>query len=158
MSPRAALEADGVSAIDRLLAENACRQLILESASRADASDPDGLSLLYTEDGILVRPGAEALQGRAAIAAAYRARPADRMTRHLLTNVAVTLESSVSARGVSSVLLWSTSATEAPGPFGRPAHPRQVVGEFHDRFTLVDGQWKIARRDASFIMFVEGKT
>lgn len=144
--------------MDRLMAEDACRRLILESASRADAPDAEGLSNLYTPDGVLVRPGAEPLQGRAAIAAAYRGRPVERITRHLLTNVVVAVASRHAASAVSTVLLWSTDQGESCGPFGRPAHPRQVVGEFHDVFTQCDGDWLISRREAKFIMFAEGRS
>lgn len=142
-------------AIDRWLAQQACRDLVMRAGAFADANDPDSLAALFLPDGELVRPASQPLRGRAAIAASYRARSADRITRHLVTNTLVSLQSPTRARATSLVLLWSGSVADVPGPYGRPARGRQVVGEFDDLFTLVDEGWRIARREARFVLFKE---
>lgn len=147
-----------LSPMNRMMAEQACRSLVVQAALLTDAQDHEGFAALFTEDGVLLRPGAQALQGRAAISDSYRARPAERITRHLISNTHVVLESGTRARATSSVLLWSGLANEADGPIGRPAQARQVVGEFEDRFVLTPDGWRLHRREARFILFLEHST
>jgi hypothetical protein len=53
-------------------------------------------------------------------------------------------------------LLWTAVADDAPGPFGRRAQPRQVLGEFADTLRLCsDGAWRIAHRQARFVLHVD---
>ena len=52
--------------IDRLLARQACLDLVLRAAAFADAGDAQALAQLFAEDGQLQRPGGEVLGGRAA--------------------------------------------------------------------------------------------
>lgn len=140
--------------IEHLLARQACLDLVLRAAACADAGDAPGLSQLFSEDGQLQRPGGETLQGRAAIASAYGQRPAGRLTRHLVTNTLVELQGADQASAHSQVLLWSCDEAAVPTAQGRPAHGRQLVGEFDDRLCRgSDGQWRIARRQARFVMF-----
>lgn len=140
-------------AAERHEVERACRELVLRAASRADAGDAAGLARLFAADGVLVRPNAQPLQGRDAIQAAYAQRPADRITRHLVTNTLVEVESSTRARAMSHVLLWTGSTNDPSGPQGRRAHARQLVGEFEDRFVLEPEGWRIQRRDARFVLY-----
>jgi len=139
-------------AVPSLDIERACRELVLRAARCADAGDAAGLAQLFAPDGILVRPNAQPLQGRTAIEAAYAQRPADRLTRHLVTNTLVEIESPSSARALSYVLLWTGSSTDPEGLRGRPAHAGPLVGEFDDRFTLGPEGWRIQRRDARFVL------
>jgi len=142
----------GMDATERLLIQDACRELVLRAAAHADANEPDRLADLFADDGVLTRPNAEPLHGRDAIRQAYAQRPADRITRHLVTNTRVDVESSTRARAHSYVLLWAASAADAAGPQGRPAQPRQLVGEFDDRFSLTPQGWRIAQREARFVL------
>ncbi|WP_353192751.1 nuclear transport factor 2 family protein [Pandoraea pnomenusa] len=135
---------------DALLAKQACYDLVVRFAACNDRRDPQGLGALFAEDGVLVRPSGDTLVGPAAIAAAYADRPADRITRHLVGNVLIDVTSATHATGSSTVLLWSASAQDTPGPFGRPAQGRQVMGEFEDTFVRTAQGWRIARREARF--------
>lgn len=140
--------------IDRLLARQACLDLVLRAAAFADAGDAQALAQLFAEDGQLQRPGGEVLGGRTAIAAAYSRRPAGRMTRHLVTNTLVELQGPDRASARSHVLLWSCDEADAITPHGRPAQPRQLVGEFDDTFGRgPEGRWLITRRVARFVMY-----
>lgn len=138
--------------LQRLLIENACRGLVLRAAAHADAHEPDRFAAWFTDDAVLVRPNAQPLQGREAIRQAYAQRPAGRLTRHLVTHTLVEVESAAAAQARSCVLLWTGSQADEPGPQGRPAQPRQVLGEFDDRCVLTPAGWRIARRDARFIL------
>lgn len=141
-----------MDALQRLLIEDACRQLVLRAAAAADAHDADGLALLFAPDGVLQRPGGEPLNGREAIRAAYAARPRSRITRHLVTNTRVSVESAARARAHSLVLLWSGSTDDADGPQGRPARGPALVGEFDDTLVLHEGAWCFEYRVARFLL------
>jgi len=135
-----------------LLIEHACSKLVLRAAALADAGQAAQLAALFTPDGVLVRPSGDALEGRQAIEASYSQRPAGRLTRHLVTNILVEVDSPSQARALSSVLLWSANTDDEPDRFGRPTRAPQVVGEFQDSFALTDEGWRIAHRDARFLM------
>lgn len=135
-----------------LLIERACSRLVLRAAEHADHQRPAELAALFAPDAVLNRPNAEPLRGREAIREAYAQRPANRITRHVVTNIRVEVLSAVDARATSVVLLWAGSSDDAPGPRGRPACAGQVLGEFDDRFVLTPEGWRIASRTASFLL------
>lgn len=134
----------------------ACREVVERSVRHVDAGDADAFAALFAEDAALLRPGGAALQGREAIRRSYAARPADRITRHLVANTVVDIRADGLARACSYVLLWSGSADAPDGAFGRPAHARQIVGEFDDLLRRqADGAWRIQRREARFVLHAE---
>ncbi|MBS7781432.1 nuclear transport factor 2 family protein [Acidovorax sp. CCYZU-2555] len=140
--------------IERLFIRQACQDLVLRAAACADAGDAQALAQLFAEDAVLQRPSGDALRGRAAIGAAYAQRPAGRLTRHLVTNTLFDFADEDHPGALSQVLLWSCDEAAEPGPHGRPAHARELVGEFDDRFCRApDGGWLIQRRVARFVMF-----
>jgi hypothetical protein len=141
--------------MERMLAEHACQRLVLWAAMLSDAQRHEEFAALFTDDGVLVRPGAEPLRGRSAIVESYRYKPTDRITRHLVSNILVELDTDTSARALSYVTLWSGSAGDPAGPFGRPAQPRQAVGEFVDTFAWTHEGWRISSREARFMLFRE---
>jgi uncharacterized protein (TIGR02246 family) len=136
----------------RLLDARACEQLVLQAAAAVDAGDAAALAALFLPDGELVRPGGEPLRGRAAIAAATRARAADRITRHLVSNSRIEWLGDDAARVQSLVTLWAGSSADTAGPRGRPARGAPVVGAFDDRLQRTTEGWRIARREASFTL------
>lgn len=137
----------------QLLVEKACRDLVMDAAARTDAQDHAGLAALFTPDAVLVRPGAAPLQGRAAIEASYRERPAERLTAHLVCGIRLTLGGDARASAVTQVLVWSGSRADEAGPMGRPAAARQALGQFEDSFELTAEGWRIARRVARFALY-----
>lgn len=153
-------------AMERLLAQQACRDLVVQAAACADAGDPQALARLFAADAVLVRPHAPPLQGRDAILEAYGQRAAGRLTRHLVTNTWVEFDAPDLARARSYVLLWSgdPASPASPdgldgldGPDGLRAQPRQRVGEFADQFARQpDGRWLIQRREARFVLHRDG--
>lgn len=145
-----------MDALQRLLIQEACRELVLRAATCADGHEAAGLAALFASDGVLRRPGGQPLVGSAAIEAAYAQRPRDRLTRHLVTNTLVEVESATAASARSRVLLWAGSTEDADGPQGRPLRGPQLVGEFDDRFVLTGEGWRFASRDASFVLHAGG--
>lgn len=121
----------------RRAAEADCARLIALYANLNDEARWDEVAALYAEDGVMVRPTAPdaPIHGREAILAAFRSRPA-RTTRHVCSNVVITVESADTASGVSAMLLFTGAA--AP-----------LVGSFHDRFVRTAEGWRFAERRGS---------
>lgn len=130
-----------------------CKDLVARTAYFTDQQDHDAFAELFSEDAQLARPGGAWLNGRAEILASYRAKPADRITRHLVSNTVFIDTQADAAQAISYVQLWSTSADAEPEAFGRKANARQVLGEFHDSFVKTGNGWRIAKREAVFIMY-----
>ena len=128
-----------MTADERRAAEADCARLIALYANLNDAARWDEVAALYAEDGVMVRPTAPdaPVNGRAAILAAFQARP-PRVTRHVCSNVVIEVESADSARGESAMLLF----TGGPAP---------LVGSFHDRFVRTAEGWRFAERRGSLL-------
>lgn len=141
--------------LELLRAEQACRQLVLRAAACADAGDARSLAALFSPDAELVRPGGVPIRGRVAIEAAYRDRPAERMTVHLVCGTLFDEVRADRAAATSRVLLWSGDARGPAGTHGRAAEPRQIIGSFRDRFMRSAEGWLIAWRTASFDLYHE---
>ena len=145
-----------IAMLERHIAESACRDVVRRAALKLDANDLDGFASLFTRDAVVIRPGKEPLRGVDALLESYRARPASHMTRHLVAGSVIDLRAPDEAHAISNVLLWTAVADDAPGPFGRRAQSRQVVGEFEDTLRLCsDGLWRIAHRQARFVLHVD---
>ena len=75
--------------------------------------------------------------GRAAILAAFKARP-PRVTRQVGSNVVIDVESADEARGESAMLLFTGAA-------------EPLVGSFHDKFVRTVDGWRFAERRGSLL-------
>ncbi|MBS2510717.1 nuclear transport factor 2 family protein, partial [Salmonella enterica subsp. enterica serovar 1,4,[5],12:i:-] len=64
----------------------ACIAAIQRFAMLVDAARYDEAADLFAVDGVLQRPD-ERIEGRAALLSSFKARPVQRLTRHILTNV-----------------------------------------------------------------------
>jgi hypothetical protein len=142
-----------LSEIEVLIIERACERLVLDFVDRSDRQDYEGLAGLFASDAVLVRPNGESLAGPAAILKSYQSRPAGRITRHICTNIRVTVISPERARGISYAVVYSASANEPPeSHFGVKAEARHMVGEFEDEFVRTPQGWRFANRRCRFIM------
>jgi hypothetical protein len=133
--------------------ERACERLVLDFAYFSDRADYDSLAALFTPDGTMARPSGDPLVGRPAILEAYRSRPSGRITRHVCTNIRITVESAERASGLTYAVVYSGDSSRAPeSHFGIQADPRRLVGEFEDQFVKTAEGWRIAARRARFLM------
>ena len=128
-----------MTADERRAAEADCARLIALYANLNDEARWDELAALYADDGVMFRPTAPdaGVEGRDAILAAFKARPA-RVTRHICSNVVIDVETGTTARGTSAMLLFTGDA--AP-----------LVGSFHDRFCRTAEGWRFAERRGSLL-------
>lgn len=138
--------------IERAQVERACTRLILHSIRVFDERDWPAYARLFTEDGVFIRanePG-EPLMGRAVIERVLCARPPNRLTMHLCTNIEIEVLDAEHAEGRCYLLLYSGDSGRAPEG-GRPAEPVQRLGEYRDRFVRTPDGWRIALRVGKLI-------
>jgi hypothetical protein len=128
---------------DTMSAERACERLVVDFAYFSDRQEYESLASLFAGGGVMQRPNGDLLVGRDAILKAYQARPAGRMTRHVCTNIRITIESPDRARGFTYAVLYSAAANEPT---------KTQIGEFEDRFVLTPDGWRFGERRARFVM------
>jgi hypothetical protein len=128
---------------DTLMIERACERLVLDFAYYSDHQEYESLVQLFAADGIMGRPGAVPIVGRDAILQVYRARRAGRMTRHICSNIRITVESVDRARGLTYAVVYSATGDEKA---------EERIGEFEDQFVLTSEGWRFAIRQARFVM------
>ncbi len=103
----------------------------------------EGVAELFCADGAYSIPGGRNV-GRAAIAESYvlRAARGPRLSRHVHSNLRLTIESPGRARGVSMLTLWARDG-EPPMALTLPVS----VSDVHDEYVRGgDGRWRIAHR------------
>lgn len=128
-------------------------RLIITAQHALDQQRYEQFANYFHAAGKLYRPTSETpIVGPLAIAEAYQKNPSDRVNRHLLTNIFVTLTAKDTASAITYVNLYSadTGAIEKP-VFGFPVQ-RCLVGEFYDQFIYQHPDWKIAERRAVFVL------
>ncbi|WP_340380122.1 nuclear transport factor 2 family protein [Streptomyces sp. SS7] len=148
--------------IAQLLAERACRRLLLDLVVRLDAADPGSVAELFTEDGVWIWPeGDRLVKGRAALRAHFGSRPADRHARRLMADVRVDVTSPDAATATSYFTTYRTHAALSKRPDPDPTlHPTPVaapvrvpapvgIGYYEDTLRRTpDGSWLLAARTA----------
>lgn len=134
--------------METLASERACERLVLDFAYYSDHGEYEALAALFANEGIIGtmhRPGLEPVVGREAILKAYQARRADRMTRHICSNIRITVESADRARGITYAVVYSTTGDQKA---------EERIGEFEDEFVRTSVGWKFAVRRARFVMHI----
>ncbi len=131
--------------------EAACRGLVTELAWLVDHGEIDAAIELFTADARIDRDGELAI-GIDAIAAQFRARPPRRLTRHVLSNLDVTLTGAQTAQSRCYVTVyrhrWAGETPALPVPMTGP----ETLGEYHDHFRCEAGRWRIASRTVRSIL------
>ncbi|MER6979979.1 nuclear transport factor 2 family protein [Streptomyces carpinensis] len=132
--------------LERLLAERACERLVIDFVHRLDLGDPGSVAELFTQDGVWTWPApgdGRRIEGREALRAYFASRPADRLSRRLMSNIAVTVTAADTATAVSYFTTYRVD-----GHIGGmvPAGPPVQIGHYADEFRQVAGAWLLARR------------
>ncbi|GGW82299.1 nuclear transport factor 2 family protein [Streptomyces lomondensis] len=135
---------DPIDPMGHLLAERACERLILDFVHRLDLGEPSSVAELFTEDGVWQWPeGDRLVQGRDALRAYFGSRPADRLSRRMMSNVLVTVVSPETAKAISYFTTYRVDGYEG-GVI--PAGPPVQVGHYEDTFQRTAGTWLLASR------------
>jgi len=127
---------------DEVIIRTEIDALNVEFWYRVDHHNGEGVADLFTEDGIYSVPGGRNV-GRRAIADSYvqRAARGPRVSRHVHSNLRLTLASPTRAQGVSILTLWARDG-EAPLPLTLPVS----VADVHDDYVRTDDGWRIEHR------------
>ncbi|MFE1307965.1 nuclear transport factor 2 family protein [Streptomyces sp. NPDC058755] len=130
--------------LEQLFGERACERLILDFVHRLDLGEPSSVAELFTEDGSWAWPeGARRVEGREALREYFGSRPADRLSRRLMSNVLVTVTSPDTATATS---YFSTHRVDGHRGGLVPAEPPVQVGHYEDAFRRIDGRWLLETR------------
>jgi hypothetical protein len=134
-------------------AELACSKLCNQFAVFNDAGRHEELVALFVDDGRYARPTDpdNFVSGKAAILAAFKSRPQDKITRHLITNIVVDITAAKTAQGICYVTLFSGSTNNPAEKFGFKANSSVLIGEYHDEFVLTESGWRFSRRGGRLI-------
>jgi len=147
-----------LSALERLAITQDCIALLFRFAKLNDDREADALAELFVADGVFRRPTLpdQPYEGREAIRAGFRAKPASVLTRHVICNPVITVLSANEARADSYILLY-TAAVEPGAKLPVPANPKQLLGAFEDVIVRDgDGAWKFKTRNGSLAMTIGG--
>ncbi len=134
--------------------ERACARLVLEFAKFNDDLDHQSLADLFVEDCVFARPldPTHPYYGKDKVHAIFRDRKA-RLTRHVMTNILITVDSETEAHGNSYVTMVS-----APDP--EEKWPREgqgiFIGAFDDIFVKTDAGWKFKSRIGNVALYQGG--
>jgi 3-phenylpropionate/cinnamic acid dioxygenase small subunit len=130
----------------RVASELDVRNLISRIAILADQGDLDEYANQFTEDSVWAFPNAPR-HGRADIRAGAQMRRAEGLTgpgtasRHVITNVSVTVDGPDDARA-DSYFMFFQNTTTVPTILN--------MGSYRDRFVRLGGAWRLARREITF--------
>ena len=125
-----------------------CARTIARFFRALDTGDHEQLVLQMCPAGVWFRKG-ERLAGRAAILAALRSRPADRLTRHLATNILST-EHGEGLRKAHSTVLTFAADTRIAGAVPEPL-PTSILDYEDILERQPDGRWLFAERRSARI-------
>ncbi len=135
---------DPLDPLERLLAERACERLITDFVQRLDLGEPGSVADLFSADGVWEWPyGDRRIEGRDALRAYFGSRPADRLSRRLMSNLAVTVHAATEATAVSYFVTHRVDGHTGGLP---PAGPPVNVGHYRDVFRREGGTWLLTRR------------
>ncbi|MFD9319798.1 nuclear transport factor 2 family protein [Streptomyces sp. NPDC060053] len=130
--------------LQRLLAERACERLVVDFVHRLDLGEPASVAELFAEDGTWEWPeGGRLIKGRPALREYFGSRPAERLSRRLMSNILVTATAPDTALATS---YFSTYRVDGYTGGIVPAGPPVQVGHYQDAFRQVDGVWLLETR------------
>ncbi len=123
-----------------------CERVFMEIAWLTDHGPQHAIAQIFADDGELDRDGT-VLRGRAALLDLYAKRPASLMTRHLVSNVIVSLLSNERAvcQAYATVYRFRTADGSIPVPPVTCDGPESIV-EYEDQMVRTNEGWKVGRR------------
>jgi hypothetical protein len=125
--------------------EHACARVILALARFTDNGDYAAALALFCDDATMDRDG-EVFSGITALRQAYAQRPANRITRHVVSNIVVQLDGTDRARATSYVTVYRHVVDpDHPEPPYRKAGA-DVLGQYQDALVHTATGWRLASR------------
>lgn len=141
--------------LQRLLIERECERVLLQSMWNTDFGQAARTADLFVPDGVLV-VGPRVLRGREAIREAFLVRQAmvERVSRHVATNLLITVEDEEHAVGSCYVTVYRHDGE--PGMGIAPLDGPKSVGQQDANFVRTAEGWRFAEMRAAHIFLQEG--
>lgn len=141
---------EDVSIIERVEIERACERLVYTYTRALDRGDMNGAADCFALDGSFARPMTpdNLIRGREAIRTALLSRPKTLLTKHVVSNVMIDVDTRDSAHGLSYLTMIATTPDVGASPPHASSGPL-YFGEFLDRFVLEAGVWRFLERRGS---------
>lgn len=131
--------------------ERECAALVLRLAWLVDHDQAMEAVDLFAPDAVMDRNG-ERHAGIDAIAQAMRTRPRNRMTRHVLSNLAIEVESPVRAHGQCYVTVFRHRSETGPLVLPVAMAGPETLGEYRDTFVNDGSRWLFGSRTVRTIL------
>jgi SnoaL-like protein len=135
--------------------EAECLRVALTASLRGDASDAQGFAECFTADASFVMPstypGSPVLR-REGLEAMINARPRRVVSRHVMSNMTVTVKSEMDVRGFAYFTHFVGALEDAANPVPLPIEGTLLsMGEYRYRFAFEEGRWLIKDLVGQFI-------
>ena len=130
---------------ERNLIERACERLLIDYARYIDFRNYPGLIALFTGDGVLTVFGNE-MRGPKVIREFLDARPANRKSMHLITNIWTNVIDADHAEGGSYITLFRADQ-DGDGPAKVPGP--MLTGTYSTQYLRTAQGWRIATCNAA---------
>jgi hypothetical protein len=126
--------------LDRLDDRAGITDQMFRYARATDWLETENHRLVFVEDCLFATPHSGDLHGVTAVVDYMdRVLPQFEATQHLISNIWIEFTGADTARAVSYVRAWHR--------YPDPEKPDMILwGEYHDRWVLVDGVWRIQER------------
>jgi len=130
----------------RWVIEAECRRLVESFALHIDSRNNDGIIAMFTPDAHY-EPIGDVLDGHAAIRRYLDARPPDRLTLHVMSNIVIDVAGETRAMGGSYVSYVNARAGDAAHDDGGvPFDGITLIGRYEDRFERAGDGWRFSQR------------
>jgi hypothetical protein len=131
--------------LSRLLAERACEQLVVTYAELIDFNKAELVADLFVPNSVWESDKSRKVGGdRIRKDFGARQQTTTRVSRHVCTNISITVISDKEAIGLTYFTLYRDNVCSG-SKFARLSAPK-MLGEYHDRFVLTEGGWRFASR------------
>lgn len=136
--------------IDELIAERACERLLIEYSRRVDYGEAARIADLFVVDGVWRGVDLE-LRGQERIREWFTRREAldRRVSRHVVTNVAVRLDGPDRAEVLSYLINYRFDREQGDRRMPVPSDAPKYVGECRDVLVRTADGWRFAEREVS---------
>ncbi len=124
-----------------------CQQILTRFCLYSDTRQYDKLVNLFTPNGVWHRLG-EALAGHEMLRTALEARPLQALSRHVISNVLVTVIDADHAESISYKSIYRNEEgefLEKPVPLNGP----KWISVYTDSFLRTDEGWRITRKEGT---------
>jgi len=132
--------------VQELLKKNLIEKQLLQVAWLTDHGPHLAIVECYTQKGSFDRDG-DLTKGHEALIAMYQKRPASLLTRHVISNIAISFQSPTQASSVSYASVYRFRSNDGTRPIlPVPTSGPESISEYHDQWIFESDTWKLQAR------------